>query len=135
MRNAGKIIPFERCWIPQGYKLMGFVTSIDGAKCGYGTTIHVLGEKEDDNGEDDTGLRRRLVMTDSKICKRTVSSHEALAGKLGSEALFTLLQPLLYDHGGASLLLPFKGDNSCFLAMLNPQVELKNVLLQNAVEG
>ena len=36
MRNAGEIIPFERCWIPQGYKLMGFVTSIEGAKCGYG---------------------------------------------------------------------------------------------------
>ena len=56
---------------------MGFVTSIDGAKCGYGTTIHVLGEKEDDNGEGNTGLRMRLVMTDSKICKRTVPSHEA----------------------------------------------------------
>ena len=102
MRKAGKIIPFERCWIPLGYKLLGFVTSIDGAKCGYGTTIHVLGEKES-SGEEDTGLRRRLVMTDSKICKRTVPSNEALAGKLGSEALFTLLQPLLYDHGGAGL--------------------------------
>ena len=55
--------------------------------------------------------------------------------KLGSEALFTLLQPLLYNHGGASLLLPFKSDSSCFLAMLNPQVELKIILLQNAVEA
>ena len=74
-------------------------------------------------------------MTDSKICKRTVPSNEALAGKLGSEALFTLLQPLLYDHGGTALFLPFKSDSSCFLAMLNPQVDLKNVLLSNAVEA
>ena len=36
----------------QGYKLLGFVTSIDGAKCGYGTTIHILGENEDNNGEE-----------------------------------------------------------------------------------
>ena len=33
------------------------------------------------------------------------------------------------------LILPFKSDSTCFLAMLNPQVEFKNVLLQNSVEA
>ena len=102
MRKAGEVIPFDRCWVPEGYKLIGFVTSLDGGRFGYGITIHVLAEKEDDGRGDKTELRRRLVMTNSKICKRTAPSHESLAGKLGSEALFDLLQPWGFEVVRAS---------------------------------
>ena len=60
-------------------------------------------------------------------------SHEVLAGKLGGEALQCLLQPLAFDFRDKELLLPFKIDSTCFLAMLNSQIELRNVLLTNAV--
>ena len=59
--------------------------------------------------------------------------HEVSAGKLGGEALHCLLQPLTFDFWDKELLLPFKIDNTCFLAMLNSQLQLKNTLLTNAV--
>ena len=56
LRRLNRIIPFERCWVPAGYRLLGFVTSLDGGKCRYGSTTHVIAEKE--GGVPDTGYRR-----------------------------------------------------------------------------
>ena len=72
-------------------------------------------------------------MTKSKIRKRNIVFHEALAGKLSAEALHTILQPLLFDFWDKPLLLPFKTDSTCCLAMLNPMILVKNMLLGNAV--
>ena len=41
----------------------------------------------------------------------------------------------MYDRAHHSLLLPYKSNSSCVLAMLNPRLELKTVLLANAVEA
>ena len=46
LRNVDKIIPFPRCWTPPGFELIGFVTSLDGGKAGYGSTTHALAEKQ-----------------------------------------------------------------------------------------
>ena len=185
-----KIIPFPRCWTPPGFELIGFVTSLDGGKAGYGSTTHALAEKTEmeklnhfvptplNNGEEEAKeekpehfvptppcvgvkeveegnetaqnketlqgntsekeeeeLLRSLAITRSKISKRNVVSHEVLAGKLSAEGLYSLLQPLAFDFWNKPLLLPFKIDSTCFLAMLNPQLELKSMLLTNAVES
>ena len=60
-------------------------------------------------------------------------SHEALAGKLSADALFCVLQPLVYDFWDKPLILHFKTDSTCCLAMLNPDIELKSILLANAM--
>merc|ERR1711891_2117 len=78
-------------------------------------------------------LYRSIAITRSKICKRNVVCHEVSAGKLGGEGLHCLLQPLAFDFWDKELLLPFKIDSTCFLAMLNGQIQLKNMLLMNAV--
>merc|ERR1711984_19886 len=78
-------------------------------------------------------LYRSLAITRSKICKRNVVSHEVSAGKLGGEALYCLLQPMAFDFWDKELLLPFKIDSTCFLAMLNNQIQMKNMLLMNSV--
>jgi hypothetical protein len=83
--------------------------------------------------EGDSELFRSLALTRSKIAKRNIVSHEALAGKLSAEALSCVLQPLVFDFWDKPLLLPFKTDSTCCLAMLNPAIELKNMLLSNAV--
>ena len=98
-----------------------------------GSTTHLIAEREE--GETETGLRRTLVLTRIKICKRNVPSHEALAAKLGSTGFLSLVQSLMYDHAHHALLFPFKSDSTCVLAMLNPRLELKTVLLANAVEA
>ena len=56
-----------------------------------------------------------------------------MAGKLSADALYCVLQPLVYDYWDKELLLPFKTDSTCCLAMLNPTIQLKNMLLSNAV--
>ena len=76
---------------------------------------------------------RSLALTRSKIAKRNIVSHEALAGKLSADALYCVLQPLVYDFWDKELLFPFKTDSTCCLAMLNPTIQLKNMLLSNAV--
>ena len=78
---------------------------------------------------------RNLCITRSKISKRNIVSHECLSGKLGAEALYTLLQPIIYDYWDKALFLGFKFDSTCTLAMLNPAIELKSMLLSNAVES
>ena len=60
-------------------------------------------------------------------------AHEVLAGLLGAEDLYRLLQPLMFDHSDTALELYFKCDSLCSMAMLNPQVAMKNTLLDNAV--
>ena len=90
-------------------------------------------EKEGEDEENE--LLRSLAITRSKISKRNVVSHEVLAGKLSAEGLYSLLQPLVFDFWNKPLLLPFKIDSTCFLAMLNPQLEMKSMLLSNAVES
>ena len=39
LRKIDQRLPFRRCWIPAGYKLTGFVVSLDGGKLGFCTTI------------------------------------------------------------------------------------------------
>ena len=36
LRNVDKILPFPRCWMPHGFELIGFVTSLDGGKADSG---------------------------------------------------------------------------------------------------
>ena len=184
LRNVDQIIPLPRCWVPEGYVLLGFITSLDGGKSGYGAIIHALAAKVSDETSDesteskeekkttnkekviddsfststplekkkgeetgkkhtpnsatldvneDESLLRSLAMTRSKIAKRNIVAHEVSAGKLGGEALRSLLQPLAFDFWNVELLLPFKTDSACFLAMLNSQIEMRNMLLMNAV--
>merc|ERR1712215_602387 len=45
LKKVDQIIPFPRCWIPKEHDLVGFVTSLDGGKCGYGATIHAIAKK------------------------------------------------------------------------------------------
>ena len=85
------------------------------------------------NEEEEEGLVRSLAMTRSKIAKRNIVSNKALAGKLSAEALYSVLQPLVFDFWNKPLFLPFKTDSTCCLAMLNPMILVKNMLLGNAV--
>ena len=62
-------------------------------------------------------------------------AHEVLAELLGAEDLYRLLQPLLFDHGDSALHFYFKSDSLCSLAMMNPQISLKNTLLDNGING
>ena len=173
LKRVEQIVPFSRCWIPKGFTLIGFITSLDGGKSGYGAIIHAIAMKieeeakvgQTDDKVDETAsigemkeieteektnpppptpknpsddkpkdeLYRSLAITRSKICKRNVVSHEVSAGKLGGEGLHCLLQPLAFDFWDKELLLPFKIDSTCFLAMLNSKIQLKNMLLMNAV--
>ena len=63
LRKIDQIMPFRTCWIPEGYKLTGFVVSLEGGKLGFGTTIHSLGAK------DGTELLRSLCLCKSRISK------------------------------------------------------------------
>ena len=55
------------------------------------------GSEENLEGNE-TELVRSLALTRSKIAKRNIVSHEALAGKLSADALYCVLQPLVYDY-------------------------------------
>ena len=56
-------------------------------------------------------------------------------GSWGQKPCSPFFSRFFMTMGGVGLYLPFKSDSSCFLAMRNPQVDLKNVLLRNAVEA
>ena len=32
LKRVEQIVPFPRCWIPKGFTLIGFITSLDGGK-------------------------------------------------------------------------------------------------------
>ena len=81
LKRVDEIIPFRRAWVPSKHKLGGFVTALDGGKLAFGTSIHSIAVPPD-NGT----LDRSLVMCKSKIAKRNIPAHEALSGKLGSDA-------------------------------------------------
>ena len=130
LKRVDEIIPFRRAWVPSKHKLGGFVTALDGGKLAFGTSIHSIAVPPD-NGT----LDRSLVMCKSKIAKRNIPAHEALSGKLGSDALEQILQPLLFDFAMQPLAFYYFLDSSCTLAMLNPKLDLKNVLLANAVSA
>merc|ERR1712030_255321 len=42
VKKVEEIVPFPRCWVPRGFTLAGFVTSLDGGKSGYGAIIHAI---------------------------------------------------------------------------------------------
>ena len=46
LKNIGKIRPFDRGCVPTGYRLAGFVVSMDGGKAAYMDTIHCLSENK-----------------------------------------------------------------------------------------
>ena len=62
-------------------------------------------------------------------------AHEVLAKVLGSEDLYTLLQPLLYDHSETALKIYIKGDSLCGLVMLNSKIAIKSTLLENGIQS
>merc|ERR1711888_134683 len=45
LKRVQEIVPFSRCWVPRGFTLAGFVTSLDGGKSGYGAIIHAIAVK------------------------------------------------------------------------------------------
>ena len=116
--------------MPSKRKLGGFIVTLDGGKLGFGSAIYSIAVPQEGGG-----LDRALVMCKSKISKRNIPAHEALAGKLGADALEQVLQPLLFDFSLEPLELYYFLDSSCTLAMLNPKLDLKNVLLANAISA
>jgi hypothetical protein len=66
LKKTDTIVPFPRCWVPPNHELVGFITSLDGGKIGYGTSVHSLAGKEGQN------LLRNLCITRSKISKRNI---------------------------------------------------------------
>ena len=101
----------------------------DGGKIGLGTAIYALSSKENE------GVEKALCIANGRLSKRNIVAHEVLAELLGAEDLYRLLQPLLFDHGDSALHFYFKSDSLCSLAMINPQVTLKNTLLDNGING
>ena len=67
--------------------------------------------------------------------ERNIVCHEYLSGKLRTDGLYTLLQPLLYYIRDHELNLFFLFDSTCTLAMLNPVLDLKNMLINNAIQS
>ena len=130
LKKVNNIIPFRRAWVPLKHKLGGFVVSLDGGKLAFGTAIHSIAVPLEADA-----LDRSLVTCKSKISKRNVPAHEALSGKLGADALEQILQPLLFDFSLKPLVFYYLLDSTCTLAMLNPRLDLKNVLLANAVSS
>ena len=63
LKKTDTIVPFPRCWVPPNHELIGIITSMDGGKIGYGTSVHSLAGKENQD------LLRNLCITRSKISK------------------------------------------------------------------
>jgi hypothetical protein len=42
LKQVSQIETFDWAWVPEGYELIGFVTSQDGGKPGFGTLINSL---------------------------------------------------------------------------------------------
>ena len=61
--------------------------------------------------------------------------HGVLAGVLGAEDLYKIMQPLLFDHSGTALRTYFKSHSLCCFAMINNQISLKTTLLGNGIHG
>ena len=84
------------------------------------------------NGED---VERALCIANGRLSKRNVVAHEVLAGVLGAEDLYKILQPLLFDHSETALRIYVKSDSLCGLAMMNNRIPVKSTLLGNGIQG
>ena len=69
------------------------------------------------------------------MAKRTVVSHEVMAGRLAACGLFTILEPLIFDHKDEPLELINLADSTCVLCLLNLALRVKNVLLSNSIDS
>ena len=95
----------------------------------------VYRRRKDRSGNCHIRVEKALCIVNGRLSKRNIVAHEVLAELLGAEDLYRLLQPLLFDHGDSALHFYFKSDSLCSLAMINPQVTLKNTLLDNGIPG
>ena len=75
---------------------------MDGGKIGLGTAL---------SSKDDEAVEKALCIANGRLGKRNIVAHEVLAGLLGAEHLYRLLQPLQFYHGDAALELYFKCDS------------------------
>ena len=132
LRKVGEIEPIRRAWIPRGFRLVGFAVGMDGDKLGSGCLVHCLAGS---SGGTDEPLDRTVCISKSKIGKRNIPAHEAMAAPLASDALATVLDSLKYDFADYPMEIHFLSDSTCFLSMLNPIIELKNTLFQNCVNS
>ena len=92
-----EIRPFARCWVRKGYQLLGFLLYLDGGKARLGDCLYALSTKDGMNVE------IALCLANGRLCKSNTVAHEVLAKVLGSEDLYRILQPLLYDHSETAL--------------------------------
>merc|ERR1712215_599224 len=129
LKHIKDISPFRRNWVPEDHDLLGFIVYTDGGKIGLETAIYALSSK------DDEAVEKALCIANGRLGKRNIVAHEVLAGLLGAEDLYRLLQPLLFDHRDSASYFYFKSDSLCGLVMINPQVTLKNTLLDNGING
>ena len=113
----------------KGYQLMGFLLYLDGGKAGLGDCLYALSTQDGENVE------RALCLANGRLSKRNVVAHEVLATVLGSEDLYRVLQPLLFDHSDTALKIYVKGDSLCGLAMLNSKISIKSTLLENGIQS
>ena len=68
---------------------------MDGGKAAYGDTIHCLSENKATSDDSTSKLHRALCICRSMILKRNIVAHECLAGRLGTETLEMLQEPLV----------------------------------------
>ena len=130
LRKVREIEPFRRAWIPKGHKLMGFAVAMDGAKLASGTLVHSLTQPCDGTNKP---LDRTVCMSKSAIGKRNIVAHESLSAPLAGDALDSILDSLKFDFYDYPFEVHFLSDSTCFLAMLNPMIDLKNTLFSNCV--
>merc|ERR1712237_9705 len=72
-------------------------------------------------------------MSKSAIGKRNIVAHESLSAPLAGDALDSILDSLKFDFYDYPFEVHFLSDSTCFLAMLNPMIDLKNTLFSNCV--
>ena len=87
LRRIDQVKPFKRAFVPENHTLVGFVVSQDGGRPGFGSLIHSLASF----GEGP--LYRNVALGRSRVAKRTVVSHEVMAGRLAACGLYTILEP------------------------------------------
>ena len=102
---------------------------LDGGKAGLGTCLYAISTMDGEN------IEKALCLANGRLSKRNVVAHEILSKVLGSEDLYRLLQPLLYDHSETAPKIYIKGDSLCGLAMLNSKIAIKSTLLENAIQS
>ena len=58
-----------------------------------------------------------------------------MAGRLAACGLYTILEPLIFDHKDEPLKLINLAESTCVLCLLNPALWVKNVLLSNSIDS